>query len=98
MANGKIRDPCLKLRERDLNVLTKSYLEALYEENRARDFILRKSEPVSKTDVRSETRATRNSKINKHKIDKSRVPKCYAMTTNLAPTYLKDCYRTFLIK
>ena len=46
----------------------------------ARYFILRKSESVSKT-VRSETCATRYSKINKHKFDKSRVPKCYAMTT-----------------
>ena len=60
VANGKIRDsprrrdPCLKIRDRDLKVLTKSEPETLTEENRARDFILRKSEPVSKT-VRSET-------------------------------------------
>ena len=40
--------------------------------------------------------------FNKCKIDKSRVPKCFAMTTNLRlknPTcrayILKDCYRTF---
>ena len=48
MANGKIRDspirrdPCLKIRDRDLKVLTKSEPETLYEENRARDFILQK--------------------------------------------------------
>ena len=48
------RDPCLKIRDRDLKALTKSDPETLYQENRARDFILRKSEPVSKT-VRSET-------------------------------------------
>ena len=46
------------------------------------DYISRKSGPVSKT-VRSKTWATRYSKINEYKIDKSRVPKCYAMTTNL---------------
>ena len=55
VANGKIRDsprrrdPCLKIRDRDLKVLTKSEPETLHQENRARDFILRKSEPVSKT-------------------------------------------------
>ena len=60
VANGKIRDsprrrdPCLIIRDRDLKALTKSEHETLYQENRARDFILRKSEPVSKT-VRSET-------------------------------------------
>ena len=62
----------------------------MYEENWFRDFI--------------GTWATRYSKINKYSIYKSRVPKCYAMTTNLrlktrlvSPTYSKDCYRTFLI-
>ena len=60
VANGKIRDsprrrdPCLKIRDRDLKVLTKSDPETLYLENRTRDFILRKSEPVSKT-VRNQT-------------------------------------------
>ena len=50
VANGKTRDsprrrdPCLKIRDRDLKVLTKSEPETLYEVNRARDFILRKSE------------------------------------------------------
>ena len=43
VANGKIRDsprrrdPCLKIRDRDLKALTKSELETLYQENRARD-------------------------------------------------------------
>ena len=60
VANGKIRDsprrrdPYLKIRDRDLEALTKSEPETLYQENRARDFILRKSEPVSKS-VGSET-------------------------------------------
>ena len=58
MVKSEIRrdaeNPCLKIRDRDLKVLTKSERETLYEENRARDFILRKSEPVSKI-VRSET-------------------------------------------
>ena len=59
VANGKIqdsprgRDPCLKIRDRDMQALTKSEPETLYQDNRARDFILRKSEPVPKT-VRSE--------------------------------------------
>ena len=60
VANGKIRDsqrrrdPCLKIRDRDLKALTKSEPETLYQDNQARDFILQKFEPVSKT-VRSET-------------------------------------------
>ena len=60
VANGKIRDsprcrdPHLKIRDRDLKALTKSEPESLCQENRARDFILRKSDPVSKT-VGSET-------------------------------------------
>ena len=60
VANDKIqdsprrRDPCLKIRDRDLKALTKSEPETLYQENRAPDFILRKSEPVPKT-VSSET-------------------------------------------
>ena len=50
VANGKTldsprrRDPCLKIQDRDLKVLTKSEPETLNEVNRARDFILRKSE------------------------------------------------------
>ena len=36
------RDPCLKIRDRDWKVLTKSEPETLYKENRPRDFILRK--------------------------------------------------------
>ena len=48
------RDPCLKIQDRDLKALTKSETETLYQENRARDFILQKSEPVPKT-VSSET-------------------------------------------
>ena len=47
-------DPCLKIRDRDLKVLTKFEPETQYEEDRARKFILRKSEPVAST-VRSET-------------------------------------------
>ena len=38
------RDPCLKIRDRDLKALTKSEPETLYQENRAQDFTLRKSE------------------------------------------------------
>ena len=55
VANGKIRDsprrrdPCLKIQDRDLKASTKSDPETLYQENQAQDFILRKSEPVSKT-------------------------------------------------
>ena len=60
VANGKIqdsprrRDPCLKIRVRDLKALTKSEPKTLYQENRARDFSLRKTELVPKT-VSSET-------------------------------------------
>ena len=69
---------------------------------RARD-CTKETELVSKT-VRSETWATRYSKINKYKIDKSRVPKCYAMTTNfdfkstrlVAPTYVFNEIRNFV--
>ena len=49
VANGKIRDPpkrrdpCLKIRDRDLKVLKNSEPETLYKENLARDFILRRS-------------------------------------------------------
>ena len=44
VANGKIRDsprrrdPCLKIRDRDLKLLTKSQPETLYEEIRAPDW------------------------------------------------------------
>ena len=89
MVNPRLAEtprPLFENPRRDLKVLTKSEPETLYEENLARDFILRKSEQVSKT-VCGEARATRYSKINKNKIDKSRV----------APTYSKDCYRTFLV-
>ena len=61
MANGKIRDsprrrdPCLKIRDRDVKVLTKSEPETSFCQNSSR---------YSKT-VRSETWATRYSKINK---------------------------------
>ena len=54
VANGKIRDsprrrdPYLKIRDRDLKALTKSEPESLCQENRARDFIFRKSDPVPK--------------------------------------------------
>ena len=110
VANGKIRDspsrrdPCLKIQDRDLKALTKSEPETLYQENRARDFILQKSEPVSKT-VRSQTWqwATRYS-INIRSISQEfqnvtpwRL--IFDLKTRLAvPTHSKECYRTFLIK
>ena len=88
VTNGKIRDSprrrecCSKIWDRNLKVLTKSEPKSPYEENRTRDFILQKSKLVLKT-ICSETWAMRYSKINIYKVDKSRVPKCYSMTTNL---------------
>ena len=110
VANGKIRDsprrrdPCLKIWDRDLKAWTKSEPESLCQENRARDFILRKSEPVSKT-VGSETWqwATRYS-INIRSISQefqnvSPWRLIFDLKTRLvAPIYSKDCYRMFLIK
>ena len=110
VANGKIRDsprrrdPYLKIRDQDLKALTKSEPKSLCQENRARDFILRKSAPVSKT-VGSETWqwATWYS-INVRSISQefqnvSRWRLIFDLKTRLvAPTYSKDCYRTFLIK
>ena len=110
VANGKIRDsprrrdPCLKIREQDLKALTKSEPETLYQENRARDFILRKSEPVPKTvcsetwqwatwysiNVRSVSQEFQNVTPWRLIFD--------SKTRLIAPTYSKDCYRTFLIK
>ena len=86
VVNGKIRD---SPRRRDRDSVRRKLSPRLH-------FGKIRSEQVSKT-VRSETWATRYSKINKYKIDKSRVPKCYA-TTNLAPTYSKERYRKLLIK
>ena len=57
-------------------------LKTLYQGKRPRDFILRKSEPVSKT-VRSETWQWATWYSINIRSNKSRVPKCYAMTTNL---------------
>ena len=96
VANGKIRDsprrrdPCLKIRARDLNALTKSEPETLYQENRARDFILRIPKLLAARHDMSYTI------FNKCKIDKSRVRKCYAMTTNIR---LKNpTCRTYIFK
>ena len=41
--------PLFENRDRDSKVSTKSEPETLYEENRARDFIMRNSEQASKT-------------------------------------------------
>ena len=101
VANGKIRDPCLKIRDRDLQALTKSEPKTLYQENRARDFILRKSEPVPKT-VSSGTWqiATWYSKnvrsISQEFQNVTPWRLIFDLKTRLvAPTYSKDCYHTF---
>ena len=110
VANGKIRDsprrrhPCLKIWDWGLKAWTKSEPESLCQENQARDFILRKSEPVSKT-VGSETWqwATRYSiNIRSISVEFQNVTPwrlTFDLKTRLvAPTYSKDCYRTFLIQ
>ena len=106
-ANGKIRDsprrrdPYLKIRDQDLEALTKSEPETLYQENRARDLILRKSEPVSKS-IGSETWqwATRYSKnirsISQEFQNVMPWRLIFDLKTRLVtPTYSKDCYRAF---
>ena len=78
MANGKIRDSprrrdlCLKIRDRDLKVLTKSEPETLW--------TLKKTEPETSLAC-FENCSQRD--MSYTIFDKSRVSKCYAMTTNL---------------
>ena len=73
--------PLLKIWDRDLKAWTKSEPESLCQENRARDFFAKIRTGFQNCWQRGMTMSY--TIFNKYKIDKSRVPKCYAMTANL---------------
>ena len=69
-----------------MKVLTKSEPETLYKENRARGFIFRKFEPVSKT-VFSETVVSYMIKVAKYKNPQLVAQHCFVASLSMFPAF-----------